>query len=258
MNLGIAQADQYDLEGALASFTTAVELAPESVATRYNKGRVLYDLGRHEDARTELQMATGVPEAVYLLAMIEKQRGSSARSRELLQQVVTALPSNADALYQLGLNHSQAGQRQTAVGYWRRAVDVNPEHGQALYNLARALRDASPDEAVGFQERFRKHREERRITDRAETLGNFALASADARDWPQAVDQLLEAINVCGKCPTQALLHKNLGLIYARSGNLDKAEASLRVASALLPSDEDIETSLQLIVAYKSRMPSSN
>jgi len=147
---------------------------------------------------------------------------------------------------------------QAAVEYWQRAVGVNPDHGQALYNLARALRDASPAEAAAFQERFREHREERRITDRAETLGNFALASADARDWPQAVGQLLEAIDVCGECPTEALLHKNLGIIYARSGNLDKAEASLRVASGLLPSDEDIKISLQLIAAYKSRVPTSN
>ena len=75
MNLGIALADQYDLEAALSSFATAVELAPGAPAARYNKGRALYDLGRHDEAREDLELAGAVPEAMYLLALIEKQRG---------------------------------------------------------------------------------------------------------------------------------------------------------------------------------------
>ena len=246
-------ADRFDLEAALSSFSRAVELAPTSRAARYNRGRALYDLGRHDEAREDLEAAGASPEAMYLLALIEMQRGSPDRSRELLVSVVESDPRNADALYQLGLNYSRSGDFSTAAKHWREAVAVDADQGQALYNLARVLRASDPEEAQRYEERFRAHQEQRRIKDRAETLGNFALASADARDWPQAIAQLREAIEVCGECPTKALLYKNLGLVHARSGNLEGAEATLRSALGMLPEDEDIELSLQLISSYRQR-----
>ena len=251
MNLGIALADQYDLEAALAAFAIAVDLAPTSPSARYNKGRVLYDLGRHDEARRDLELAGDVPEAMYLLALIEKQRGSQERSRELLIRLVEADPRDADALYQLGLNYSRSGDPAIAARYWELAVAVDENHGQALYNLARVLRNVDPEEAQKYDARFRRHREERRITDQVETLGNFALASANARDWPQAIEQLREAIELCGECPSRAVLHKNLGLIHARSGDLERAESALRAASEMLPDDADIEKSLELISGYR-------
>ena len=253
MNLGIALAHQYDLEAALSSLSTAVELAPAAPAARYNKGRALYDLGRHDEARKDLELAGTAPEAMYLLALIEKQRGSPDRARELLIRVVEGDPRNADALYQLGLNYSRSGDVATGAKYWREAVAADENHGQALYSLARVLRSAAPGEAQGYQARFSLHQEQRRITDRAEMLGHFALASANARDWPQAIAQLGEAIEVCGECPAKALLHKNLGLIHLRSGDLERAESALRSASEMLPVDADIERSLQLISSYRNR-----
>ena len=115
------------------------------------------------------------------------------------------------------------------------------------------LRASAPEQAQQYQERFEAGQRERRITDRAETLGNFALASADARDWPQAIAQLREAIQTCADCPAKALLHKNLGLIYARSGDLANAEAFLTDATAMLPRDEDLARSLDLISNYRER-----
>lgn len=257
LNLGMALVDQYDLEAALESFAHAARLAPDSVAARYNKGRLLYDLGRHEKAASELERAAGIPQTLYLLALIEKQRGSLELARELLQQVVAAAPRDADAHYQLGLNYALDGDQAQAVEHWKRAVAIDTEHGQALYNLARELRDMLPDEARGYRERFRKRQKQRGITNRAEMLASFALASANARDWPQAITQLEEAIDVCGQCPTKADLYKQLGLVYARTGNLERAEPALRRAYELLPTDSEIDTSLRLIASYKRRQGSS-
>ena len=57
-------------------------------------------------------------------------------------------------------------------------------------------------------------------TEQAETLGNFAIASAEARDWPRAFSQMQQALEVCGECRIKADLHKNLGLILAKSGEI--------------------------------------
>ena len=45
----------------------------------------------------------------------------------------------------------------------------------------------------------------------------------------------------------RADLHKNLGLIYARSGDTAKAVAALRAAREQKPADPEIERALQLL-----------
>jgi Flp pilus assembly protein TadD len=83
--------------------------------------------------------------------------------------------------------------------------------------------------------------------DHAQTLGNFALSSAAAHDWPQAISQLQEGLKICGDCSALALLHKNLGLIYCRSGDLKNGRVELIEAQKLTPKDPDVTAALQLI-----------
>ena len=90
------------------------------------------------------------------------------------------------------------------------------------------------------------------ITDRANTLGNFALASAAAPDWPKAIDQLKEAISACGQCDSLAPLHKDLGLIYCRSGDYKNGRIELLAAQKLAPTDEDVKKALNLLESVES------
>jgi tetratricopeptide (TPR) repeat protein len=41
-----------------------------------------------------------------------------------------------------------------AIEYWRRAVESDPQQFDALFNLALALAEASPREAVPYLDRF--------------------------------------------------------------------------------------------------------
>ena len=95
-----------------------------------------------------------------------------------------------------------------------------PDYGEALYNLGRLLEKSNPEEAKSLQTRFDNLQAQKHIMDRAQTLGNFALSAAAAHDWPQAIAQLKEGLQVCGKCSALALLHKDLGITYCRSGDL--------------------------------------
>lgn len=89
--------------------------------------------------------------------------------------------------------------------------------------------------------------------DRASTLGNFAISAANERDWPRAVEYLKEALEICGACNLQAQLRKDLGLTYARSGNLKDAVNELKKAEGLAPRDPDIGKALRVIrVAQES------
>jgi Flp pilus assembly protein TadD len=78
-------------------------------------------------------------------------------------------------------------------------------------------------------------------------LGNFALEAANAQNWPQAMEQMNEAIQLCGYCPQSAHLHKNLGLFYERTGNIAGAKKELRTALELAPNDADAQNALAVL-----------
>lgn len=251
LNLGIALADQFNLNDALAEFTEAVRLAPSSAVARYNQGRVLLDLQRNQEAKPELEAATkldaGATESWYLLGLIARQAGDTDAAIRQFSQAVTLKPDYADARYMLGRELLHKGDSAGAVEQWRKAIEIQPDYGEALYNLARLLAKTDPEEAKRLQSRFDDLQAQKHVMDRAQTLGNFALASAEAHDWPQAIAQLKEGIALCKDCSALPLLHKDLGLIYCRSGELKNGRAELLVAQKLSPADPDVAQALRVL-----------
>src|SRR5207244_6768645 len=116
-----------------------------------------------------------------------------------------------------------------------------------LYNLSRILSKSDPPEAQHYEVRSEALRHERQIEDRAELLNNSALGSAEAHDWSEAVTQLKEALDICGQCPQLSVLHKNLGLIYARKGSVEDAQRELRLALKLHPDEPDALKALEIL-----------
>src|SRR5258708_29288522 len=117
----------------------------------------------------------------------------------------------------LGQELQRKGDAAGAAKAWRKAIQIRPQYSEAYYSLSRLLMKSNPYEAKHLQEQFQALQAQQHITDRAHTLGNFALASADAHDWPQAIAQIKEAITACGRCDSLAQLHTDLGLIYCHS-----------------------------------------
>jgi tetratricopeptide (TPR) repeat protein len=250
LNLGIAYADEFNLEGALAEFSEAVKLDPNSAPAHYNKGRVLLDLRRYPDAKPEFETAVHLDpqyaEPWYLLGLIEKASGNAAAAVHALQKSAELDPKNSDTLFVLGQELLHNGDRAGAVAQWRKVIEMNPEHGEALYNLFRQLSQSDPDESKRFQARFEALQSQKQIMDRAQTLGNFALASAAAHDWPQAISQLQEAIQVCSGCTALGQLHKDLGIIYLHSGDAKNGLRELLEAKKLTPADPDIDKAIRI------------
>jgi tetratricopeptide (TPR) repeat protein len=113
------------------------------------------------------------------------------------------------------------------------------------------LAQSDPDESKRFQARFEALQSQKQIMDRAQTLGNFALASAAAHDWPQAISQLQEGIQLCGGCNALGQLHKDLGLIYLHSGNTKDGLRELLEAKKLTPADPDIDKAIRIAQATR-------
>lgn len=251
LNLGIALADSFDLNEALVAFNEAARLAPNSPGAGFSKGRLLFQLQRYVEAKNELErvcrLTPNHSQAFYYLALVETQLGHYSASAERLHRFIALEPANSRGYYQLGQMRMRLGNRKGAIANWKKAVQIDPSYGKVLYNLFRTLRNDKPEEAQQYQERFQAVQREKQITNRADTLGNFALASLQAGDWAEATEQLKEAIEICGRCRTKFLLHKNLGLIYARSGDLQNAEPELRLAAKLAPDDPEVQQSLKTI-----------
>jgi tetratricopeptide (TPR) repeat protein len=112
---------------------------------------------------------------------------------------------------------------------------------------ARTLDKRHDPEAQQYMERFRALEKSQRLFDRVQALGNFAIEAANAQNWPQAVEQMKEAIQLCGQCAESAHLHRNLGLIYCRTGNAKDGEKELRAALQINPHDEDAKKALTLL-----------
>jgi tetratricopeptide (TPR) repeat protein len=250
LNLGIAYADDFNLEGALAEFSEALQLDPQSAPAHYNKGRVLLDLRRYPEAKPELEAAVHLDqqnaEAWYLLGLIEKAAGNAKAAVQVLQKSAELDPKNPDTLFVLGQELLHAGDRDGALAEWRKVILLNPEHGEALYNLSRQLTQSDPAEAKRMQARFEALQAQKQIMDRAQTLGNFALASAAAHDLPQAISQLKEGIEVCGSCTALGQLRKDLGLLYLHSGDVQDGLQELQEAKKLTPADPDIDKAIRI------------
>ncbi len=251
LNLGIALVDQFDRSGGFKEFSEAARLDPKLAAAHCNLGRFFFETGAYEDADRELQTAIRLQpnyaSALYFLALTAKQENQVERSTELLQKVVALQPDNADAQYLLGQNLEHSGDSLAAIQHWKTAVEADPDHSQALYNLARSLNKMHDPEAKQYQDRFDALEKSQQIADQVSRLGNFALEAANAQNWPQAVEQMNEAIRLCGDCPQSAHLHKNLGFFYTRTGNIGEAKKELRTALQLAPNDADAQNALTML-----------
>jgi tetratricopeptide (TPR) repeat protein len=166
---------------------------------------------------------------------------------EVLDRLVRIDPENTDAHYLLGQNLLRAGKTQEAVEQWKIAVKLDPQNVSSLYNLARTLAKAKDLEAKIYLERFEALQKTEQLSDRVQRLNNFALESANAHNWPLAVEQLQESIKTCGQCKQLPVLHRNLGLIYARKGDIEAGRHELETALQINPHDSDAQKVLQVL-----------
>lgn len=253
LELGLALMDRPDRPGAVIEFSEAARLDPNFAAAHYNLGRFFFDSGKYDDAEHELRAALrsqpGDPAALFYLAATMAQEGEVEQSTALLKQVVTLQPGNADAQYLLGQELERSGDSTAAIQHWKAAVAARPDYSQALYSLARALNKVHDPAAKQYQDRFDIVLKNEQVADRVTAMGNVALQYAEAQKWPQALEQMNAAIQLCGTCPQGGHLHKNLGLFYLQMGKISEAKQELHTALSLSPDDADAKTALARVEA---------
>jgi tetratricopeptide (TPR) repeat protein len=250
-NLGIALGDQSDLASALEESSIATQLAPRSASAHYLRGRLLSDLGQHEKARDEFRKALDIApkyaEALYYWAALEGDEGNTELQGNLLKRYLRLRPDQASVFNQLGRVLEKEHRESDAVVAWRRAIALNPQYSEAIYSLARALRPTDPVESKQLMERVQNLAADRRTIDRVSLLGNQANSKMYKANYKGAIDDLRNAIVLCGSCKLLGALERNLGLAYCHAGQLDAGKRELKVSETLIPGDPDVKAALQIV-----------
>jgi tetratricopeptide (TPR) repeat protein len=260
-NLGIALGDRSDFAAALKESSVAIRLAPSSASAHFLRGRLLGDLGKHEEARVEfrkvLDLAPEYAQALYYWAALEGDEGNLVMQGNLLKRYLRLRPDQATVFDQLGHVLEEEHRESEAVAAWRRAIALNPQYSEATYSIARALRRTDPVESKQLMLRVQELEHDQQTIDQVSQLGNQANAKMYEANFKGAIDDLKNAIVLCGRCSLLGALEKNLGLAYCRGGQLDAGERELKISGTLIPDDLGVKAALQ-IVEQQRRQALSN
>ena len=259
VNLGIALGDHSELAAALQESVTAIHLAPNSADANFLRGRLLNDLGKPEDARNEyrkvLEIAPRFAEALYYWAALEGDAGNKVDQGNLLRRYLNLRPENATAWFQLGQILQEEHRDSEAIAACRRAIALRPNYSAAIYFLGRALKNTDPLESKRLVERVEELEHSGQTIDRINMLGNQANLKMNDANYRGAIEDLKNAIVLCGRCELLGALEKNIGLAYCHAGQLGAGERELKIAETLIPEDPSVKEALQTVKQQRSQIP---
>ncbi len=109
-------------------------------ASIYNEGLDLVVQGDYAGAvdkfRGALKLDSDLHEASFNLAVTYQKLGLQSNAETVLEDLVTKEPGNAEYYFALGNARFYQGHYSNAARAFRWALDVDPDHLQALYSLA--------------------------------------------------------------------------------------------------------------------------
>jgi len=124
-NLGICYQSKGNRELAIDYYTKAVDRYPDFPKMHDDLGLLYQQLGRLTEAKEHFKIAcnAGIKVSCDDLSRLEKEA------------VISAQPGTADFYYQEGKNFVTQGQYDKAIESYKKAVDIDKNHHQALNEL---------------------------------------------------------------------------------------------------------------------------
>jgi tetratricopeptide (TPR) repeat protein len=133
-------------------------IKPESKVTKSRKGEILRNMtliyiekGDTEKAKGLIQTARAEnPNDVFLMradADMSYKMGDKVRYNELMEKIVASDPENPELYFNLGISNDQLGNKEKALEYYNKALELKPDYEGALINIA-ALKLSGEDAIV--------------------------------------------------------------------------------------------------------------
>jgi tetratricopeptide (TPR) repeat protein len=130
--------------------------SPPFPSTDYNEGVAAIAEGAWDRADQCFQRALAINgddiDAHFQSGLVKNRLKRFAAAREELNSVLTANPLDAEAVLQLGIACAGLNLLEESVKAFRRAIELAPGRGEAVYQLAMAYK------ALGDRENFLKQR----------------------------------------------------------------------------------------------------
>jgi tetratricopeptide (TPR) repeat protein len=231
-NRGVVVRSLGDRDAALAHFGRAVELAPGMAPARTNLAELLLELGRPDEALTHSQVAVGIaPELVEAhlnLGNILLALGRTAEATASYFRAYRLDEHRARTCAGLGLAAAHRAEWSQAIGWFRRAVALEPDSSEFLRYAA---------EAAGA---LKLYPEVQSCCERILALNPDDAVAHNALAWviqgsdryEEARDHYRAAIRLQ---PDFATAHFNLGVLHEDLGDLTEAESLYRRTLRLDP-----------------------
>jgi len=172
-------------------------------------------------------------EALYLLGVVDRERGDYSEARALLLRAAKLNPRHYAARYNLGLVYVKSGEPAAARTELEQAIQLDPASAEAHFQLVSVLRSLGlPDQAREQLTIYQSLMAERAHRDVAAAKANEAKESLAKGEVPKAVQLYREAIE---NDPKSSPLNYELALALERSGDRNGEQTALLKAVELDP-----------------------
>ena len=137
-NRGIAHAGKNDFDNAIADYTIAIKLRPDSDAPYYNRGIAYFNKGEFNDAITDYTTAIQInprhASAYYNRGNAYFNKGEFDEAITDYARALRINPYHANAYNNSGSVYSRKGEFDLAIKNYNAAIELNPQLDLAYYN----------------------------------------------------------------------------------------------------------------------------
>lgn len=233
--LGNARRAAGDLEGAVASYRSSLEIAPQHIPSRYNLGLVLLDLNRPGEAEEQFRRIHEADprdfEVLFQLALLLAARSQWGEAVQMYRSALELAPDDPYLWFHLAIAYRQTpGQTKTAIECLRKSIGLKPDFTDAHHLMGDIL-----DEEHRLDEAVEHYREAIRLSpENARVHGNLGDTLLHKHSLDEAIHSYTRAIELA---PDLAYAHFNLGFVYGMTGAHDRALRCYETVLRLRPDD---------------------
>ncbi len=250
-NLGVALADQGDVQAAVQHFNRALEINPGDAKSLNNLGKILTGQGNPGAALTDFYQALKLdPENVPVLNNLSVALAAQGKVSDAVQDLDRAIqlkPEDANSYFNLGNIYAARADYDDATLNYQQALEINPDYAEARCNLGLTLaRQGKLSDAIEQYERAIRVKPQ--YLDALNDLGGALAAQGDMN---AAAAYYQEALDLKPDDPNTL---NNLGVILARQHKIDDAIKCFNRAIQLNPNDPSSYNNLGIALASQGKV----